>query len=59
MIVDACRPYDRLNTFPTIVNTSESDTERLRQKFPALFAADGKISPQPTRIEAAQPVAAT
>ena len=58
MIVDACRPYDRLKTFPTVVNTSEADALRLRQKFPALFAADGKISAQPTRVATADPVGA-
>ena len=50
MIIDACRPYDRLKTFPSIVNTSADDAQRLRQKWPGMFAPDGKISPKPAHL---------
>jgi len=55
MIVDACRPYDRLKTFPTVVNTCKADADRLRQNWPGLFTPDGKISPQPTCVQAVEP----
>jgi 4-hydroxy-3-polyprenylbenzoate decarboxylase len=44
MIIDACRPYDRLKTFPAVVRTSSTDAARLRERFPELFTADGKIA---------------
>jgi 4-hydroxy-3-polyprenylbenzoate decarboxylase len=50
MIIDACRPYDRLKTFPMLVNTSADDAVRLRTKFPALFGPDGRVSRTPTRV---------
>ena len=56
MIIDACRPYDRLRTFPGLVNTSQADADRLRAKFPSLFAGDGKVSRTPTHVSAPQPV---
>jgi hypothetical protein len=58
MIIDACRPYDRLKTFPAIVNTSAADAQRLRQKWPGMFAPDGRISPTPARFAAPEPVGA-
>ena len=42
MIIDACRPYDRLATFPEVVRTSDEDAARLRSRWPDLFGADGK-----------------
>jgi UbiD family decarboxylase len=51
MIIDACRPYDRLKTFPSIVNTSAADAERLRKKWPGMFAPDGKIAPRPVALQ--------
>ncbi|MCH8848005.1 MAG: UbiD family decarboxylase [Chloroflexi bacterium] len=42
MIIDACRPYDRLSTFPEVVRTSDEDAARLRSRWPDLFGADGK-----------------
>jgi 4-hydroxy-3-polyprenylbenzoate decarboxylase len=43
MIIDACRPYDRLKTFPAVVGTAPEEAERLRRRFPDLFGPDGKI----------------
>ncbi|MCH8198619.1 MAG: UbiD family decarboxylase, partial [Chloroflexi bacterium] len=41
MIIDACRPYDRLATFPEVVRTSDDDATKLRARWPDLFGADG------------------
>ena len=53
MIIDACRPYDRLKSFPALVRTSEGEANRLRTRFPDLFAADGKARADAARVEAA------
>ncbi len=47
MIIDACRPYDRLATFPEVVRTTEDDAAQLRSRWPALFGADGKAKDEP------------
>ena len=52
MIIDACRPYDRRKTFPALVRTSDEMAQRLRDRFPGLFAADGKVRPEATRVQA-------
>jgi 4-hydroxy-3-polyprenylbenzoate decarboxylase len=49
LVIDACKPYDRLQSFPAVVRTSDEQRARLRQAFPALFGPDGKIQPQATR----------
>jgi 4-hydroxy-3-polyprenylbenzoate decarboxylase len=43
LVIDACKPYDRLQSFPAVVRTSDEQRARLRQAFPALFGPDGKI----------------
>jgi hypothetical protein len=50
MIIDACRPYDRLKTFPTVVGTSPEEAERLRARYPGLFGPDGKIKREATTV---------
>jgi UbiD family decarboxylase len=50
MIIDACRPYDRLKTFPAVVGTSPRDADRLRADWPGLFGTDGKVRRDPTRV---------
>jgi hypothetical protein len=50
LIIDACRPFDRLKTFPAVVRTSEAEASRLRARWPGLFGPDGKIRPGPTTI---------
>ena len=42
MIIDACRPYDRLKTFPQVARTSDAEANDLRAKWPELFTTDGK-----------------
>ena len=44
MIIDACRPYDRLATFPEVVRTSDEDAARLRARWPELFNAAGRAT---------------
>jgi len=51
MIVDACRPYDRLKTFPAVVRTSDEQAARLRVRFPGLFGDDGKISAEAAYVQ--------
>lgn len=48
MVIDACRPYDRLKTFPTVARTSEEEARSLRARWPELFAADGRAKREPT-----------
>ncbi len=50
--VDACRPWHRRDTFPPAVVTSAEVRQRIREKFPALFAAivdDGVRTNAPVR----------
>jgi 4-hydroxy-3-polyprenylbenzoate decarboxylase len=53
MIIDACRPYDRLKTFPTVVGTSPEEAQRLRSHYPALFGPDGKVRREATSVRRA------
>jgi 4-hydroxy-3-polyprenylbenzoate decarboxylase len=43
MIIDACRPYDRLATFPPVVRQSQAEADELRARWPELFTPDGKV----------------
>ncbi len=57
MIIDACRPYDRLSTFPAVARTSEADAKGIRSKWPELFGEDGRARKEPTRVShVGQPV---
>ncbi len=47
MIIDACRPYDRLDTFPEVVRTTDDEAAQLRSRWPDLFGADGKAKRGP------------
>ena len=58
LVIDACRPYDRLQSFPAVVRTSEAEAARLRGRFAGLFGADGKLSAQPVHVQAADEVPA-
>jgi UbiD family decarboxylase len=49
MIVDACRPYERLKTFPAVARASEEAAQRLRSRWPELFGADGRACREGTR----------
>lgn len=49
MIIDACRPYDRLETFPAVARTSQGRAKELRAQWPQLFTGDGKVRGGVTR----------
>jgi UbiD family decarboxylase len=42
MIIDACRPYDRLQTFPAVARCTTAEATDLRARWPELFDAYGK-----------------
>ena len=50
MIIDACRPFDRLGTFPAVARVSEEDAADLRARWPELFDADGKARHSSTQV---------
>jgi hypothetical protein len=37
MVVDACRPWERLASFPKVAQASAELRARVRDKFPGLF----------------------
>jgi 4-hydroxy-3-polyprenylbenzoate decarboxylase len=43
MIIDACRPYDRLETFPKVARKTQEEATELRNQWPELFTSDGKV----------------
>jgi 4-hydroxy-3-polyprenylbenzoate decarboxylase len=43
MIIDACRPYDRRNTFPAVARVSLDEAKDLRTRWPELFDTQGKV----------------
>ena len=54
MIIDACRPYDRLTTFPAVARITEDEARDVRANWPELFDADGKArksAAQASRVE--------
>lgn len=50
MIIDACRPFDRLATFPPVARASAAEAAALRSRWPELFGTDGKAERQPKRV---------
>jgi len=50
MIIDACRPYDRLQTFPPVARTAVAEADELRARWPELFGADGKVRRDARRV---------
>jgi 4-hydroxy-3-polyprenylbenzoate decarboxylase len=50
MIIDACRPYDRLATFPAVARATATEAATLRSNWPELFAADGKVQREARRV---------
>jgi len=42
MIIDACRPFERLKTFPTLARVDAQEAASLRARWAALFGADGR-----------------
>jgi UbiD family decarboxylase len=47
MIVDACRPYDRLATFPPVARATATEAAVLRSRWPELFGAEGRAQREP------------
>jgi 4-hydroxy-3-polyprenylbenzoate decarboxylase len=43
MIIDACRPYDRLKTFPPVARLDPTEAAVVRERWPALFGPDGNV----------------
>jgi 4-hydroxy-3-polyprenylbenzoate decarboxylase len=43
MIIDACRPFERLKTFPTLARADAQEADALRSRWGGLFGADGKV----------------
>ena len=37
VIVNACRPYERLDTFPAVAQTSPELAREVRKKFPEVY----------------------
>jgi 4-hydroxy-3-polyprenylbenzoate decarboxylase len=50
MIIDACRPYDRIKTFPQVARTSDAEAQDLRAKWPELFTSEGKAKSSATEV---------
>jgi len=44
LIIDACRPYDRIKTFPAVARLDGTEAARLRARWSALFTAEGRVS---------------
>jgi 4-hydroxy-3-polyprenylbenzoate decarboxylase len=52
MIIDACRPFDRLATFPRVARASAAEATRLRGRWPELFGPDGKAQREARQVAA-------
>jgi 4-hydroxy-3-polyprenylbenzoate decarboxylase len=37
MVIDACRPYEQLDTFPKVATTSKELADAVRAKYPELY----------------------
>jgi 4-hydroxy-3-polyprenylbenzoate decarboxylase len=37
MVIDACRPYERLDTFPKVCESSPELAAKVRAKYPELY----------------------
>jgi 4-hydroxy-3-polyprenylbenzoate decarboxylase len=44
MIIDACRPYDRRETFPAVARITPDEAAEVRSRWAELFAADGGVA---------------
>jgi UbiD family decarboxylase len=44
MIIDACRPYDRLATFPPVARIGAEEAADLRARWSELFTPDGSVA---------------
>ena len=57
MIIDACRPYDRLSTFPAVARKTQEEAQELRARWPELFTGDGRAKREPTSVSRVDPSA--
>jgi 4-hydroxy-3-polyprenylbenzoate decarboxylase len=51
LIIDACRPYDRKQTFPAVARVTPEEAMTMRARWPGLFGADGKAAREPKTAE--------
>ena len=47
LIIDACRPYDRRQTFPAVARVTPEEAIGVRSRWPDLFGPDGKAAKEP------------
>jgi len=52
MIIDACRPFERLKTFPTLARADAQEAAALRGRWSELFGADGKVRRDTRQVSA-------
>ncbi|HEY1297955.1 MAG TPA: UbiD family decarboxylase [Chloroflexota bacterium] len=52
MIIDACRPFERLKTFPTLARADAQEAATLRTRWSELFGADGKARRDARQVSA-------
>jgi 4-hydroxy-3-polyprenylbenzoate decarboxylase len=43
VVIDACRPYDRRDTFPPVARLDASEAAAVRARWAGLFGADGRV----------------
>jgi 4-hydroxy-3-polyprenylbenzoate decarboxylase len=43
VVIDACRPYDRRDTFPPVARLDASEAAAMRARWAGLFGADGRV----------------
>ena len=55
MIIDACRPYHRLGTFPAVARKTQEEARVLRARWPELFTPEGKACREPTHVSRLEP----
>jgi hypothetical protein len=44
MIIDACRPYDRRETFPAVARITPDEAAEVRSRWTELFTPDGGVA---------------
>ena len=44
MIIDACRPYDRLASFPAVARLDPTEAAEVRERWSALFTPEGSVA---------------
>jgi 4-hydroxy-3-polyprenylbenzoate decarboxylase len=44
VVIDACRPYDRIKTFPAVARLDAAEAQEVRERWSSLFTADGRVA---------------